>query len=203
MGMRFDHASLLRRVAAVIGPAHGSLFETCGVAEEAPVCRMRLRLSATEWMAGLPALGDVLYLPCRMNCPVHAGLLPGVLVESVDLVPLLHTRALVAAGTITPDGPREWIECLCGGGQVVARVYLLPDTDYLAWDALHAAAEPVQDHPTRTDTQSWHPTSARLLRFRVRRLAGMQMLGTDAGTGASLLGRTLAARIARDEVIVR
>lgn len=206
MGMRFDHASLLRRVASAIGPVGGYLTATCGPADDATVCRKRLPLTVAEWIVGLPALGNVLYLPCRMGCPVQAGLLPGVLVESADLAPLQHTRALVAAGTVTPDGPREWIECLCTRGCVMARLYLLPDTDYLAWDALHEATDAVRDHAARSDTASWHPTSARLLRFRLRRMAGMpgmQMLGTDAGTGASLLGRTLAARIARDEVVVR
>jgi hypothetical protein len=50
---------------------------------------------------------------------------------------------------------------------------------------------------------SWHPASARLLRFRVRQLAGLQILGADLGTDASPLGRELAARIARDEVLAR
>ncbi|MEO8779307.1 MAG: hypothetical protein ABI389_11640 [Rhodanobacter sp.] len=162
-----------------------------------------MRLTAAEWVASLPALGEVLYLRGPAECPVRAGLSHGVLVESAELAPLLQTRALAAAGAITQDGPREWIECMSDGGRVVARLYLLPDTDYLAWDALQVGAGPAWEEPTRVSSTSWRPVSARLLRFRVRRLAGMQLLGAEAGIGASSLGRDLAARIARDEVLSR
>jgi hypothetical protein len=203
MGMRFDRAGLLRRVAAVIGPARGHLFAACEMADETPVCRSRLCLATARWMVGLPTLGDVLYLPGRLDrSPRQAGL-PGMLVESIELAPLLQVRTLVAAGAITPDGPREWIECLGDRGRVMARLYLLPDTDYLAWDALHAPILPAGEQSPRTDMASWHPASARLLRFRVRQLAGLQILGADLGTDASPLGRELAARIARDEVLAR
>lgn len=201
--MRIDHASLLRRVAGALGPVAGHLVTTCCPAEEASVCRTRLRVTATEWIAGLPALGDVLYLPCRMHCAARKGVAPRMLVESVELAPLQHVQALVAASTITPEGPREWVECLCADGRVMARLYLLPDTDYLAWDALHVATEAPCERGASIDAASWHPTSARLLRFRLRHMAGMQVLGAEAGTGASWLGRTLAARIACEEVAIR
>lgn len=201
--MRLDHASVLRRVASAIGPAAGCLASACGAADEAGVCRTRLDITVAEWIAGLPALGEVLYLPCRTHCATRASLVPELLVESVGLAPLQHVRTLVAASAITPEGPREWVECLCANGRLMARLYLLPDTDYLAWDALHAATDAPRERSARTATASWHPTCAWLVRFRLRHLAGMQLLGSDAGTGASWLGRTLAARIARDEVVVR
>lgn len=199
MEMRLDRAGLLRRMAAMICPGGDFLSGPCAHADGATVCRSRLCLTAAQWVAGLPALGDVLYLSGQMDCAWQQRLSPGLLVECAELGPLLQTRALVAAGAITPDGPREWIECLDAGDRVLARLYLLPDTDYLAWDALHAAAGTATDDATRGP--SWRPASARLLRFRVRHLAGLQVLGAEAGVGASPLGRELAARIARDEVV--
>lgn len=201
--MRLDRASLLRRMVDMICPGNGFLAGACGYADGATVCRSRLCLTAAQWVAGLPALGEVLYLSAHVDCVWQQPLSPGLVVESAELASLLQTRALAAAGAITPDGPREWIECLGVGDQLLARLYLLPDTDYLAWDALHAGASMATHNGTRVASTPWRATSARLLRFRVRRLAGLQLLGAEAATGASLLGRHLAARIARDEVAFR
>ncbi|MEO9090572.1 MAG: hypothetical protein ABI247_09600 [Rhodanobacter sp.] len=198
--MRSDHARLLQRVAAVIGPDSGYQAALGGRTCNAPVCRTRLRLTAAQWVAGLPALGEVLYLSGPLECGSRVALSPGVLVESIELGPLLQTRTLAAAGTITPDGPREWVDCLGAADQVLARLYLLPDTDYLAWDALQANASPATEERALAAPAAWRPVSARLLRFRVRRLAGLYLLGAEVGIGTSSLGCELAARIARDEV---
>ncbi len=204
MGMRPDRARWLRRVAAMICPGGGELPAVCGHAKGSTVCRARLCLTATQWAGGLPALGDVLYLSGHAGCASQNGLSPGLLVESVELAPLLQTRALVVASEITPDGPREWIECLSAEDRLLARLYLLPDTDYLAWDALHAGAGMATDEDRpRADFASWRPARAQLLRFRVRQLAGLQVLRAETGSGASSLGREVAARIARAEVAFR
>jgi hypothetical protein len=81
---------------------------------------------------------------------------------------LLQCCSLLAASAITVEGPREWIECLAADGLPRARLYLLPDTDYLSWDALHAGAcstsvcEPAA-------AGSWRPVRAHLLRFTLLR----------------------------------
>lgn len=224
MGVRFDRAGLLRRVAAGIDPRGGSRGCVCGLVNATATYRSRLGLGAAQWIAGLPALGDVLYLsgdPLSQGQLSHGQLLEGrllegdgcrslrepplsgVLVESIELAPLLHTRALAAASAITADGPREWIECLDAGDRVQARLYLLPDTDYLAWDALHVGAGPALVDAGRAGAVPCRSARARLLRFRVHHVAGLLVLGAETGVAASPLGRELAARIARDEAVSR
>ncbi len=66
----------------------------------------------------------------------------GLLVEAMQLAPLLQTRWLLAS-MITVEGSRKWIECVDREGRCWARLYLLPDTDYLAWDRLRACGGPV------------------------------------------------------------
>src|SRR3546814_12231625 len=73
----------------------------------------------------------------------------GLLAEAMQLAPLLQTRRLVAASAITVEGPREWIDCVDREGRTCARLHLLPDTDYLAWDRLLACGEPMAATPAR------------------------------------------------------
>jgi hypothetical protein len=195
MGMRLDRAGLLRRVAAQFAAARVERPERCDP-HEAATCRSRLCLSMPRWLAGLSALGPVLYVPCATPGTLRGRPLPGLLVGSIDLAPLLHTRVLAFASAITADGPREWMECRDAAERALARFYLLPDTDYLAWEALccRAAAAPAFD----ADLDVSQPTGARVLRFRLDRFAaGLQLLGADADVDASPLCRDVAARIAR------
>lgn len=60
---------------------------------------------------------------------------------------------------------------------------------------MQAGACPALEERARMNAASWRPVSARLRPFRVRRLAGMQLLGAGAAFVASSLGRELAARI--------
>lgn len=203
MGVQFDRAGLLRQVAARINPRAGSCRGAGVSPDGTAVCRSPWCLATARWIAGLPALGNVLYVTSGVHGAMQGRPLPGLLVESIELAPLLHTRTLAAASAITADGPREWIECRSAGDQVLARLYLLPDTDYLAWDALRAAAVDGRGGATRAETAVWQPTAARLLRLRVRCFAGLQWLGADAGIATSSLGRELAARIARDGALLR
>lgn len=202
MGMRLDRADLLRRVAARITPCVGGWPDLCGPLEAARTCRSRLCLTTAQWLAGLPALGSVLYAPAAHGVP-RGRPLPGLLVESVELAPLLHTRSLASVSAITSDGPREWMECRDAGERLLARLYLLPDTDYLAWDALYACAGAGSVAAAHADAGAWRPASAQLLRFRLRRHACLQVLGAEAVDASSTLVRDLAARIARDGALLR
>lgn len=150
---------------------------------------------------GLPELGSVLYVPMCPEGSVLRELPCGLLVEMMQLVPLLQTRTLVAASTITVEGPREWIDCLDREGRSCARLYLLPDTDYLAWDRLleQGRAMPAE-RPSRW-LRPPRPACAKVLRFHVRRLAGLTVLGAEVRTPISSLSRQLADQIARAEAV--
>lgn len=169
-------------------------------ASASAVSRRGLCMAQACFVAALPALGNVLYVPMRPNGSVVRELPRGLLVETMQLMPLLQTRRLVAASAITVDGPREWIDCVDREGRTCARLHLLPDTDYLAWDRLLACGEPKAAVPARWLRQP-RPASARVLRFQWRRLAGLDVLGAEITVRISPLSRQLAGQIARAEAV--
>jgi hypothetical protein len=163
------------------------------------------RVSPATLLHYLPPLGSVLYLPMQARVTAIEEIPRGLLVESMQLAPLLQTHYLVAASAITSEGPREWIECVDCRGHLCARLYLLPDTDYLAWDALLASAEAMTAPPTAPMHTRWprntRPVSAHLLRFHWRQLAGLDVLGAEASTRVSILSRQLVAQVAGAEAV--
>ncbi|MEP6896952.1 MAG: hypothetical protein ABI870_00345 [Rhodanobacter sp.] len=166
-----------------------------------PITRRCVRLAPKLLLDALPCLGSVLYVPMHPHAS-SVWLMPrGLLVADMRLAPLLQARWLVAASTITVDGPREWIECMDRDRRLCARLYLLPDTDYLAWDALLANGEPATN-PDRRPTPAW-PASAQLLCFHRYRLGGLDVLDGETSTGASPLSTQLAGHIARLDVVSR
>ncbi|KRE85435.1 hypothetical protein ASG75_07530 [Rhodanobacter sp. Soil772] len=167
-------------------------------AATASVSRRGLRMTPARLIAGLPALGSVLYVPMRPGGSTVRELPRGLLVEAMQLVPLLQTRWLMAASMITVEGPREWIECMDREGRACTRLHLLPDTDYLAWDRLLAGGEPM---PASKPARWLRPASAQVLRFHTRRLAGLDVLGAEATAAVSPLSRQLAGRIAHAETV--
>lgn len=170
-------------------------------AATAPVSRRGLRMTPARLIAGLPALGNVLYVPMRPGGSTVRELPRGLLVEAMQLVPLLQTRWLMAASMITVEGPREWIECMDREGRACARLHLLPDTDYLAWDRLLAGDGPMPAVKPAHWLRHPRPASAQVLRFHTRRLAGLDVLGAEATAAVSPLSRQLAGRIARAEAV--
>ncbi|NII12047.1 hypothetical protein [Oleiagrimonas sp. C23AA] len=98
---------------------------------------------------------------------------------------------------VGPDGVREWLDFADETARVWLRVWLLPDSDYCAWDALlerHRMivhrAEPSADTclPRACLRERWnglHGAPAALCRFAVRRLGGMQLLGLSPVAGGS------------------
>lgn len=200
MAAHAGDAGLPRREASLPAALAERLRASCRRDSGVPVSRRRLRLSPQRLLADLPALGDVLYLSVRASAALPWQLPPGVLLTSACLAPLLHCCSLLAASAITDEGPREWIECLAADGLPRARLYLLPDTDYLSWDALHAGACSTSVCESAA-TGSWWPVRAHLLRFHTRALAGLQVLGAERSGALSPLSRQLAGRIAREEAI--
>ena len=163
-----------------------------------------------EW---LPRLGTVLWLhrPRREHLFPRARLTGrGVLLlEHPDIAAFADATAIRAQSAVTPHGPREWLD-IDAGVATIARLYLLPDTDYLAWDAMRellesaAPSEPRRWQAHRTFMRcafararsAWQ---ARVVRLPLLRLPCLQVLGARDADGVSPLGRQIAATIATDE----
>jgi hypothetical protein len=165
---------------------------------------------ATRWLAvsphtlahGLTQLGCVLYLPTRRCADEGVDLPLGLLADSLELTPLLCTRYVGLASAVTGEGPREWIECVDLCGHLQARIYLLPDTDYLAWDALFADGVPV-DAPAnhRAGRPVCFAEQARLICFTRRAVSQLSMLCGSEPERVSTLGRGVARDIAVAEAV--
>ncbi|QDE40498.1 hypothetical protein FIV34_15430 [Luteibacter pinisoli] len=166
--------------------------------------------STTRWLAvsprtlveGLGQLGGVLYLaPRPTSCPANVLPPAGCLVENADLAPLLSTACVGLTCAITAEGPREWLDCVSREGDTLARIYLLPDTDYLAWDGLFADAIAIEAPDRRAPDREWLRASrARVLSFQRRRLVGFDVLGAREVL-ISTLGRGVARDIAVSESV--
>ena len=166
--------------------------------------------AATCWLAlapqtlfeGLGQLGGVLYLAPRTSpCAGNTEPPRGCLVESADLSPLLATHYVGLTCAVTSEGPREWIDCVSGQGDTVARIYMLPDTDYLAWDGLFTDALPIVEPEHRAPDRAWlRACRARILSFSRRRLIGFTVLGAHDAPISSL-GRGVARDIAVSESV--
>lgn len=172
----------------------------CGI-QAPPVSRRSRPVTPAQLGSALSALGCVLYLPMPVE-PDPDGMAPGLLAEDRELMPLLRVRSLVAASVIGMDGPREWVECLDRRGRECARVYLLPDTDYLAWDAwLNVDASPAPMLQDAREHCMMRPLSAQCVRFRLRQWGGLSVLGCRAAPRVSPLGVQLAQRVAHAEAV--
>ncbi|MBE1158856.1 hypothetical protein [Dyella acidiphila] len=163
------------------------------------VARRSLRVSAQHLIGKLPSLGSVLYLHNASTALVRDTSLPGLLVAERSLSPLLDTYGLIATSVVTDDGPREWLECVDRSGWIRARLHLLPDTDYLAWDGLINACAVDDELSVRSNAPPLRPDSAAVLNFTLRELGGLQLLERGRPAPLSPLGDRVAARIAQAE----
>lgn len=164
-----------------------------------------------EW---LPRLGAVLWLERReRRTPPRAQIgSRGILLLEHPALAVLGRCSEVAAHTaVTPHGPREWLSFRDAKDEVRAKLFLLPDTDYLAWDEMAAAA---QLAPLREEAPGWHAHAAflrgalarlgsswraRVLQFELGRLPWLRTLDARPPLRLSLLGHELARAIARSE----
>ena len=120
----------------------------------------------------LPTLGSVLHLP-HVHCePCLGHLPPGVIAGDALVAPLLATRMVGAGTAVTADGPREWLDYVDASGACLARTYLLPDTDYLGWDALLAEGDPVVAHEVACRGHRFAAARAQVLRFQTQQVGG-------------------------------
>lgn len=163
-----------------------------------------------EW---LPRLGTVLWLhrPRRERVFPRARLTGrGVLlIEHPDITAFADATMIRAQSAVNPHGPREWLD-IDAGESTIARLYLLPDTDYLAWDAMREMLdsspppEPRRWQAHRSFMRcafararsAWH---ARVLRLPLLRLPCLHVLGARDAEAVSPLGRQIATAIATDE----
>lgn len=179
--------------------------------ESAPAALDWCRLA--DWCA---RLGPVLWLhraDADRAFPRARSCANGVLLlDHPALAAFAGSAAVEAHSTITPHGPREWLEFVDVRGDRVARLYLLPDADYVAWDAMLgdcAIARIAAQTPPRWRAHaafmrcalrrlhgSW---CARAVRFPLMRLPCLHVLGLRAPLAMSDLGRQLVAAIANDE----
>lgn len=175
----------------------------CPHAPQTLLSRRTRRMTPEVLMRHLPGLGSLLYLHATSSAVVTDALAPGVLVAWRDFAPLLETRWLVATSVVTDDGPREWCDCVDGYGRPQARLHLLPDTDYLAWDALMSSRGSLDAPPSAWPSgQLLRPDSATIVNFQVRELAGLMLLDREMPVPLSPLGDRVAAHIASAESAV-
>jgi hypothetical protein len=194
-------------------PGGFSAQETVFVSAAAP--RRRVFGASPEDLAEwLPRLGSVLWLSHRARdsaLPARRDMrLPGGVAHPA-LACLSQYRALRAHSTITPQGPREWLSFHAATGAPEARLFLLPDSDLLAWDrmndALRLGPVPQVEHEPpvhstflrRALSRSTRAWQARLLEFRTRPSARRGTLDAQSPLRISLLGLDIAQRIVRDE----
>jgi hypothetical protein len=170
---------------------------SCTDTASCSISRCAVPMTGPELASRLPLLGSVLYLPARLPPPIGRPLPSGWLVTRSELIPLLHTHTLVVASMIGADGPREWIDCMDARGQFCARLHLLPDTDYLAWDALLAQGRALPAAFVQLARLACRATSAELVCFGTRRLAGLDVLEATPLGRLSALGCGVAREAAR------
>jgi hypothetical protein len=166
------------------------------------VSRRSRRITPLSLMQRLPGLGNVLYLHASSAPAIRDDLPAGLLVTQHIFAPLLDTRWLTATSVVTDDGPREWLECMDRLGRPRVRLHLLPDTDYLAWDALIGSCEPDCHPPSVPCLPLFRPDNAEVVNFHVRELAGLLLLGRGSPASLSPLSGRVAERIARAESAV-
>jgi len=176
------------------------LAHVCPRAVGAAVERRWLRIAPRQLACRLPAVGCVLYMPCTVAATTNEIEL-GLLVAHRALAPLSRVHWLVGASTIDNDGPHEWLECRDGSGRLHARLHLLPDSDYLGWDALLTAGAQTSAMAPRLPGDACIE-AAHLLDFRCSRLAGLAVLDAAPATRVSVLGGEIAQGIARAEGLV-
>lgn len=141
-----------------------------------------------RFSTALASLGPVLCLWTNGPGEVLAG--------APDLPALAHPAMLCHACAVTPDGPRESLSLCDAAGIARVRLHLLPDTDYLAWDALLAGANEL---PGRADAPAGRVDRARRLRFVTRRLGPCDLLCVRTADTAGALSWRTAQQLADAE----
>jgi hypothetical protein len=162
----------------------------------------------------LPRLGATLWIErkCRRaHAPATVGARGLLLLDHPALTTLARCAYANAHVQVTSHGPREWLSFRDAEGTALAKLYLLPDTDYLAWDEMIAATGLA---PPTKEPANWHAHAAflrtalarlgaawqaRPITFEHQSLPWLATLGARAPLKLSLLGLELARLIASSE----
>ncbi|TBR40238.1 MULTISPECIES: hypothetical protein [Dyella] len=163
-------------------------------------CQRWLAFDPGQLAAHLPALGSVLYQWTRDAEYDAMAPTRGWLVQQPHLRAVVGVTHIQCVSMVGARGPREWFDCIDMAGQVRARIYLLPDTDYLAWDALMASGTPVQAPPSWRPTYSHRRATAKPVQFQCRTLPGLTLLQARRVEVLSTLGRDVAEECAGAEM---
>lgn len=140
---------------------------------------------------GVPAIDDPTQVaPSSTSAPWPA---------CVELLGLVRARRVVASVLVDSHGPREALHFLGTGNCRHASIWLLPDSDFLAWERL---LERLPDAPA-ADVAWWqelpHHVSrgcARVRRFTCGRLAGRVLVDIAPASRLSRIGLERARQIA-------
>lgn len=163
----------------------------------------------------LPRVGTVLWIE-RGECATGAR---GRADARTDLPAFDHPACALLSGStmasahsaVTSQGPREWLCFIGSDGAALAKMFLLPDSDYLAWDQMALAlrlapgetvAHAPPTHATLLGRALAHfgqRRQARLLSFDLQCRQWQRTLGASAPLRISLLGLDLARGIVNDE----
>lgn len=129
-------------------------------------------------------------------------------VDHPALVALTACAYVRVESSVTSQGPREYLEFKDARDRVQAKVFLLPDTDFLAWDEMVAVL--CGFLPPPVEIKTWQAPS-RYLRAALLRLGGrwraiplrfervQPTLAARAPTFLSPIGERVAEIIASDE----
>ncbi|WP_017464042.1 hypothetical protein [Dyella ginsengisoli] len=143
----------------------------------------------------LAALGPVFCAWAGPAADLSAGA-PDIASGSPDGLVLAHPGLLAHACAVTIDGPREWITVHDRAGKPRCRLYLLPDTDYLAWDALLAHADATVAPAARP---RWRAHRGRRLRFEVESIGPWSLVCTSTALPDCVLSWRTVRELVRTE----
>lgn len=150
--------------------------------------------------SALAALGPVLHVDCglaalaRTLAPAAQAPWPA----RAELAGLSGASSVCACVTVDNEGPRESLHFFDQSGAVLAAVWLLPDSDFLAWERLIEALPAASAQPparTRWRRGALHG-SARVCCLEHVRLAAVELLDMRAPARLSALGLGWARQIA-------
>ncbi len=163
----------------------------------------------------LPRVGSVLWIErgkCATGARSRADARPdGPALDHPACALLSRCTMASVHSVVTSQGPREWLCFIGADGAALAKMFLLPDSDYLAWDqmalALRLAPAQMVAHAPPTHATllgralahfgQWR--QARLLSFHLQCRQLARTLGANAPLRISLLGLELARGIVNDE----
>lgn len=118
-----------------------------------------------------------------------------------ELLGLVAAERVVASVAVDSDGPHECLRFVDDAGDTRASLWLLPDSDFLAWETLLAALPGdaiARDRPRRPEAPT-RRSQARVLTLQRARVGGVDLLDARVPSRVSVLGLASAHRLALAE----